>query len=89
MVFLPGKNQKKECIVCPPIFWAATPVVPSNTKRFFVFEIKKFTSVDFPAPAFQVKYIDFFVFSIIFKAEICSASKESFSKSILSFWLIG
>src|SRR3990167_7549168 len=47
----PGGKRKKEWIVWPPTFSAATPVGASTTTFFFEFSFKYFKKVDLPVPA--------------------------------------
>ena len=61
-------NLKKECIVSPPAFKAATPVGANITNFFLNCETRYFKKVVFPVPAFPVTKTLSFVCNNIFKA---------------------
>src|SRR4030042_958640 len=74
-----GGNLKKECIVWPPMFTAATPVGAKTATFFAVFFLKYLRRVDLPLPALPVIKMLSFVFSIKLKAPTNSSFNSKLS----------
>ena len=68
----PSGRPKKEWMVLPPAFTAATPVGARTTKFFFTSSWTIFRKVVFPVPARPVRKKELLVFAIISYASFCS-----------------